>query len=126
MRNILAHLPAKGKAKFAQKLKQIWLQPDVESAKAFAKMVMDDYEDKYPAAIEILESGLEDSLQFYNFDRIDLEKYLQQIYWKGLIEKYAGAPEWWSSQHDLHPPGDLYLIEYSEDWSTDVAISNQN
>jgi hypothetical protein len=31
MRNILAHLPAKGKAAFADRLKQIWLQPNLES-----------------------------------------------------------------------------------------------
>lgn len=38
MRNILAHVPAKGKAVFAEKLKQIWLQPDIESAKAYESL----------------------------------------------------------------------------------------
>lgn len=74
MRNILAHLPAKGKAAFAEKLKQIWLMPDLDSAKAYAHSLMDTYEKQYPAAIEILESGLEDSLQFYNFEQIDHRK----------------------------------------------------
>ena len=120
MRNILAHLPAKGKAKFAQKLKQIWLQPDVESAKAFAKMVMDDYEDKYPAAIEILESGLEDSLQFYNFDRIDPRK----ISSTNILERLNREIRRRSRVVGVFPSMDSYirlvtsyLIEYSEDWS---------
>jgi putative transposase len=47
MRNILAHVPAKSKSEFARKLKQIWLQPDMESAKAYADSLMDTYEDLY-------------------------------------------------------------------------------
>ena len=74
MRNILAHLPAKGKAAFADRLKQIWLQPDLESAKKYADALMDTYENQYPGAVEVLESGLEDSLQFYNFNRLDDRK----------------------------------------------------
>jgi transposase-like protein len=74
MRNILAHLPAKGKAAFADRLKQIWLQPDLDSAKKYANALMDTYENHYPGAIEVLESGLEDSLQFYNFNRLDARK----------------------------------------------------
>jgi len=33
-------------------------------------MLMDEYEDKFPEAIETLENGLEDSLQFFNFENI--------------------------------------------------------
>ena len=51
MRNILAHVPAKGKAAFAEKLKQIWLQPDMESAKMYAYHLMDTYEKQYPEAV---------------------------------------------------------------------------
>jgi len=58
------------KKPFASKLKQIWLQPDSKSAKRYAYMLMDEYEDKFPEAIETLENGLEDSLQFFNFENI--------------------------------------------------------
>ena len=58
MRNILAHVPAKSKAEFANWQKQIWLQPDIESAKAYANLLMNKYEHKYPGAIEVLEKGL--------------------------------------------------------------------
>ncbi len=74
MRNILAHIPAKGKAVFAEKLKQIWLQPDLDSAKTYARMLIESFEQQYPEAIEVLESGLEDSLQFYCFEQIDSRK----------------------------------------------------
>lgn len=47
MRNIRVHLPAKGKAVFAEKLKQIWLQPDFESAKSYAHTLMDNYENQF-------------------------------------------------------------------------------
>ena len=61
MRNILAHVPAKSKLEFAKKLKQIWLQPDLESARAYAHSIMDTYEHQYHAgtsAIRIIISLL--------------------------------------------------------------------
>ena len=67
MRNILARIPSKDKAVFASKLKQIWLQPDIDSARVYADNLMDDYESRYPEAARILEEGLEDSIQFYTF-----------------------------------------------------------
>lgn len=74
MRNILAHVPSKQKQNFAAKLKQIWLQPDYQSAKKYANDFMDEYEANYPEAMKTLEEGLEDSLQFYSFDKIDSRK----------------------------------------------------
>lgn len=52
MRNILAHVPTKPKKQFAALLKQIWLQPDINSAKQYAKMLIEQYEMQYPRAIE--------------------------------------------------------------------------
>lgn len=74
MRNILAHIPAKNKKIFSEKLKQIWLQPDYESAKKYAYNLMDEFEELYPSAIKTLEEGLENSLQFYNYGKIDHRK----------------------------------------------------
>jgi transposase-like protein len=42
MRNILATVSVKNKKQFAEKLKQIWLQPDYESAKKYAAAFMDE------------------------------------------------------------------------------------
>lgn len=121
MRNILAHVPAKGKAIFSEKLKQIWLQPDKESAKFYANSLMDDYENQYPDAINVLEAGLEDSLQFYTFDRIDHRK----ISSTNILERLNREIRRRTSVVGVFPSMDsyvrlvtTYLIEYSEEWST--------
>lgn len=121
MRNILAHVPAKGKAAFAEKLKQIWLQPDIESAKAYANRLMDTYESQYPEAIEVLETGLEDSLQFYAFERIDARK----ISSTNILERLNREIRRRTAVVGVFPSLDsyvrlvtTYLIEYSEEWST--------
>lgn len=74
MRNILAHVPAKQKESFASRLKQIWLQPDIDNARKYARIFMDEYENRFSEAIHVLEEGLEDSLQFYGFKGIDHRK----------------------------------------------------
>ncbi|MFY9446468.1 MAG: IS256 family transposase [Dethiobacteria bacterium] len=121
MRNILAHVPAKGKATFAGKLKQIWLQPDIESAKAYANSLMDQYENLYPSAIEVLELGLEDSLQFYNFERMDFRK----ISSTNMLERLNHEIRRRTNVVGIFPSMDsyirlvtTYLIEYAEDWSS--------
>lgn len=62
MRNTMARIPSKDKTAFAFRLKQIWLQPDIDTARAYAESLMDDYENQYPEAIQVLEDGLDDSL----------------------------------------------------------------
>ena len=61
MRNILGCVSSRDKKFFAEKLKQIWLQPDYDSAKKYANWLMNEYEGKYPQAIATLEEGLEDA-----------------------------------------------------------------
>jgi transposase-like protein len=74
MRNILVHIPHKEKESFAAKLKQIWYQPDQECAKQYALLVIQEYRDRFPQAIALLEEGLEDSLQFLAFPHLDQRK----------------------------------------------------
>ena len=62
---------ASGQGPGAEKIKQIWLQPDQRSAENLAKLIIEEYERKYPEAMGCLEEGLEDSLQFYNFPEVD-------------------------------------------------------
>ena len=121
MRNIMAHIPAKEKASFAAKLKQIWLQPDNDSALKYARMFMDEYETRYPKAIETLESGLEDSLQYFQFNQIDSRR----ISSTNMIERLNREIRRRTNVVGVFPSMDSYirlvtsyLIEYSEDWST--------
>jgi len=74
MRNLLAHIPHREKKQFAEKLKQIWLQPDLDSARRLASVLIEEYENRFPEAIECLLEGLEDSLQFYHFPLFDKRK----------------------------------------------------
>ena len=127
MRNILANVSIKSKKYFAEKLKQIWLQPDYESAKKYATAFMNDYELKYPQAITILEDGLEDSLQFFNFPEIDSRK----ISSTNLLERLNKEIRRRTRVIGIFPSMDAYvrlvtsyLIEYSEDWSSGRSYIN--
>lgn len=79
MRNILAHIPSREKEYFASRLKQIWLQPDFKTAIAYAETFMDEYEGKYPTAIQVLESGL-DGINFALFVYISIYNRQKECY----------------------------------------------
>jgi len=121
MRNIMAHIPAKEKASFAARLKQIWMQPDQESAIRYAQMVMDEYESRFPKAIKTLEDGLEDSLQYFRYEQISSRR----ISSTNMIERLNLEIRRRTNVVGIFPNMDSYirlvtsyLIEYSEDWST--------
>ena len=127
MRNILANVSVKSKKHFAEKLKQIWLQPDYESAKKYATAFMNEYELKYPQAIKVLEDGLEDSLQFFTFPEIDSRK----ISSTNLLERLNKEIRRRTKVVGIFPSMDAYvrlvtsyLIEYSEDWSSGRSYIN--
>lgn len=82
---------------------------------------MDTYEHQYPTAIEVLEQGLEDSLQFYAFKRIDHRK----ISSTNILERLNREIRRRTAVVGVFPNMDsyirlitTYLIEYSEEWST--------
>jgi transposase-like protein len=127
MRNILAMIPSKDKAVFASKLKQIWLQPDIDSARAYADNLMDDYESRYPEAARILEEGLEDSIQFYSFKQMDHRK----ISSTNMLERLNREIRRRTNVVGVFPNIDSYirlvtshLIEYSDDWGAGKAYVN--
>lgn len=129
MRNILAHVPGKEKMIFAAKLKQIWQQPDYESAKRYADQLIKDYENRFFKAIETLENGLEDSLQYYQFPEIDSRK----ISSTNVLERLNKEIRRRSKVVGIFPSMDsyirlicCYLMEYAEDWETANCYINKN
>jgi len=74
MRNILARITLNDKDHVGLKLKQIWKQPDKVSAEKYDELFISEFEERFPKAIEILENGLEDSLQYYHFPCFDARK----------------------------------------------------
>jgi putative transposase len=122
MRNILAHVRHQDKAQFGERLKQIWLQPDLKGAMRIARAMIEDYGEKYPEAVECLEEGLEDSLQFYGFEHLDRRK----ISSTNVLERLNKEIRRRSRVVGVFPSKDsylrllvCYLFEYSEDWVTE-------
>ena len=121
MRNILAHVPQKSKKSFASHLKEIWLAPDVKTARKRADDLCEQYEKSFPKAIDTLESGLEDSLTFYSFPRLDSRK----IASSNMIERLNREIRRRTKVVGIFPNPQAYcrlvttyLMDYSEEWST--------
>lgn len=68
MRNVLSYVPQKEKEKVAARLKLIWKAPDEKSARQMKESFCKEYENTFPKAIECIEEGFEDSIQYYAFE----------------------------------------------------------
>jgi len=119
MRNILAHVPPKAKESFAAKLKTIWLQNSKKDAYFIVQAIIDEYGKKFPEAIEVMQSGLEDSLQFYHFPQIDKRR----ISSTNVLERINKEMRRRSKVISIFPSKEsylrlitTYLMEYTQDW----------
>lgn len=129
MRNILAHVSHKEKGPFADKLKTIWLQPTKEAAIQIARMLIDEYKNRFPRAIATLEEGLEDALQYLAYSSFDHRK----ISSTNILERLNREIRRRSRVVGIFPSMDSYLrlitsylIEYAEDWSTGKSYIKQS
>ena len=129
MRNILAHVPYKDKALFAAELKHVWLAPTKDAALKTARSLIKKYRDRFPRAIETLEDGLEDSLQYYAFDNFDLRK----ISSTNTLERMNKEIRRRSRVVGIFPNPEAYtrlvacyLMEYAEDWATGKTYISKN
>jgi len=119
MRNILCHVPHREKKHFAGKLKQIWLQPDLKSARRFTSFLIEEYEDRFPDAINNLAAGLEDSLQFYHFPHFDKRKISSTNCLERLnmeIRRRTRVVGIFPSRQAYIKLVTCYVLEYTEDW----------
>ena len=128
MRNILAYVPQKEKRSFAAVLKEIWLAPTAELARKRAYDVMDAYAKRFPKAVQCLENGLEDSLTFYAFPKLDARK----ISSSNMIERLNREIRRRTSVVGIFPSESsyvrlvtTYLMEYAENWSVSRAYLSQ-
>jgi putative transposase len=117
-RNVMARVAQKDKKTFAEKMKQIWVQPDRKGAVRTAKIFMAEYRVKYPEAVVVLAEGLEDSLQFYAFPEFNPSK----IASTNVLERMFREVRRRSRVVGVFPSDEAYvrlltcyLIEYSED-----------
>ncbi len=129
MRNILAHVSHRDKAVFASELKHIWLEPTKESALRAANELVKKYQKRFPQAMEVLEEGLEDSLQFYSFQSFDFRK----ISSTNLLERLHKEIRRRSRVVGIFPGPEsylrlvtCYLMEYADDWSTGKSYINRD
>lgn len=122
MRNILAYIPQKEKELIAAKLKLIWIAPDEKAARKLEQSFIDEYKDRFPKAVDCLENGFEDSIQYYGFSEIDSRK----VSSTNTLERLNREIRRRTRIVGIFPNSDSYvrlvtsyLIEYSEDWQTD-------
>ena len=119
MRNLLAHIPHQEKEAFAAQVKQIWHQPNQDLARRYALLVIQEYRDRFPQAIALLEEGRENSLQFLAFPLLDRRKFSST----NPLERVHKEIRRRTRVVGIFPNTDSYLrlvtsflIEYSEDW----------
>jgi putative transposase len=124
MRNILAHVDHKNKAYVAEKLKQICNQPDRKTALQLAAMFTKEFAETFAGAVETLQNGLEDSLQFFEFPKFNAKR----ISSTNMQERLHKEIRRRSRVVGIFPSVDsylrlvtAYLIEYSDDWATSRA-----
>ena len=128
MRNILARVPHREKARFAAHLKQIWLEPDKKSARRAAATLIDDYEKRFPEAIRCLEEGLDDSLAFYDFPEIDKKRISSTNGQERLnreIRRRSRVVGVFPSIESYVRLTICYLVEYAEDWNSERSYIHE-
>lgn len=74
MRNIMATVPKKQKEAFRAELKKIWQAETKEDAIKLKDVFVEKYAKKYDKAVECLEEGFEDSIQYYGFSKLGSRK----------------------------------------------------
>lgn len=124
MRNILSYIPRKQKEAAAAKLKLIWQAPDATTATKLKDHFVQEFEKRFPKAVQCLEEGFEDSIQYYNFELLDQRR----IAGTNTLERLNEEIRRRTKVVGIFPGIDSYirlvtsyLIEYSEDKLSGVS-----
>ena len=89
---------------------------------------MDAYTKRFPRATQCLENGLEDSLAFYAFPKLDARKISSSNMIERLnreIRRRTSAVGIFPNEASYIPLVTMYLMEYAEDWSISRAYLSQ-
>ena len=124
----MATVPKTKKEEFAAELKRIWQAKTKKEAIALKEAFVEKYADKYEKAVECLDEGFEDSIQYYGFSKIDSNK----ISSTNTLERLNKEVRRRSRVVGIFPSIKSYLrlmttslIEYSEDHLTGASYISQ-
>jgi putative transposase len=124
MRNILARMPHKHKSSVGRQLSLIFNQDNYLDAKQIAKEVMQKFDDKFPDAMEVLSNGIEDALQFFNFEELPFGRTSSTNHLERLnleIRRRTNVVGIFPSTDSFLRLIGSYLLEYQADWATGKA-----
>ena len=120
----MATVPKTQKESFGTELKKIWQAETREEAIRLKDAFVEKYAEKYEKAVECLEEGFEDSIQYYGFSKIDSRK----ISSTNTLERLNKEVRRRSRVVGIFPSKESYLrlmtaslIEYSEDHLTGAS-----
>ena len=107
--------------------KEIRLAPSSKLARQRTEQLSEQYGKWFPRAIELLEDGLEDSLAFYAFPKLDARK----ISTTNMLERLNKESRHRTNVVGIFPNTNFYLrlvtaylMEYADDWSVSRAYLN--
>ena len=124
MRNILARIPHKQKEIIGKQLSHIFNQPNYDQAQKTAKEVIAKFKTLFPEAMDVLSDGIEDALQFFNFEELPFARtsstnHLERLN-REIRRRSSVVGTFPSTQSFLRLIGS-YLFEYQADWPSGKA-----
>lgn len=83
MRNILDKCPKKYKQELHERIQMVLHAPDIKTARKMLEIVFDEFEEKAPKSLEILEDGFEDAIQVLHLP----DKYRKRLRTTNSVER---------------------------------------
>lgn len=124
MRNILARVPHKHKETIGRHLAHIFNQTSYDQAKLIAKEVIAKFSTQFNDAMDALNDGLEDALQFFHFQELPFGRTSSTNHLERLnreIRRRSNVVGIFPSVQSFLRLIGSYLVEYQADWATGKA-----